>query len=104
MNNQYASASVSPSTPTNLLVLTVPARSGYSLTGVKCWSNCDVEWDLYLNGTHITGGLTSAAAKGVIDYFPTPWGLQAFDVVLLVVNQYESTSQVVNATLFYEQL
>lgn len=104
MNNLYASASVVPSTPTNLLVLAVPLRAGYSLTGIKCWANCDVQWDLYLNGIHITGGLTSGAAKGVIDTFPTPWGLQTYDVVLLVVNQYEASSQMVNATLYYEQL
>lgn len=104
MNNSYNSVLVSPNTLTEVIHLVVPARSGYSFTGLKCWANCDVTYTVYLNGSIITGGITSGALKDETAIFPTVWGLGAFDVVIVMAEQSESTNQTINATLYFEQL
>jgi len=104
MNNVYYSVSVAPNTPTELGALTVPARSGYSLTGIRVYSLCETSWTLYLNGVAIVGGLTGAANPNDTIAFPTVWGMSAFNVALISVSHTETTNQTISATLFYEQL
>jgi hypothetical protein len=109
MNNVYGSVLVPTSTPTVVVGLTVPERSGYSLKGVIIWSEVDCEVTVTKNTTVIGGGrITGANQTLFLNYAASPFGLGAFDTVSVMATQGEAltppASYLVSATLLVEQL
>lgn len=105
MNNQYSLISVPPTTPTIVNSLTVPIRSGYSLKGLIVWSDVDAEITVKFNLDTIGGGRINGATQTLfLDFSSSPYGLNAFDSVIVLAYQEGIVNHDFKSTLLIEQL
>lgn len=105
MNNAYSVTSVPPNTPTIISSLTVPIRSGYSLKGAIIWTDVDCEITVKFNLDTISGGRINGATQTLfLNFEASPYGLGAFDSVIILAYQEGSVNHDIKCTMLFEQL